>query len=297
MPARWEDTIDMQLAIARGLDIQQRVQEAWASTEFGRRDDREWAARFVSLVHDWLGAAAPIYVAPDMAVGWQVAERAFAPEPLRESDLLVTTGFALLPEPVSITRLVSDDDPTAETGDLVAGQVRALVWGPVAGSGFDGRGEIGIAGLGVISEQPPELGFGDSRHPQAWIPVVRDGFAFGETYSRRDGTQRAFQAFWALLRQFVPIAERLPRARRRAAERAGRPTEVKIMRLRRAQAERNAGAGSIDYSCQWVVAGHWRNQPCGPERSERRQVFIAPYVKGPEDKPLRDPSRVLELVR
>jgi len=37
---------------------------------------------------------------------------------------------------------------------------------------------------------------------------------------------------------------------------------------------------------QWLVRGHWRNQVCGPQRSERRPTWISPYWKGPEDAPV-----------
>ncbi|AGB27236.1 hypothetical protein Mycsm_07140 (plasmid) [Mycobacterium sp. JS623] len=40
------------------------------------------------------------------------------------------------------------------------------------------------------------------------------------------------------------------------------------------------------YNRRWWVGGHWRQQPCGPEHSQRRPTWIAPYVKGPQDKPL-----------
>lgn len=44
-----------------------------------------------------------------------------------------------------------------------------------------------------------------------------------------------------------------------------------------------------------IVSGHWREQPCGPNHGERRRQWIAPYVKGPRDKPLvlKDTVRVL----
>jgi hypothetical protein len=32
-----------------------------------------------------------------------------------------------------------------------------------------------------------------------------------------------------------------------------------------------------------VVRGHWRDQPCGPGRAERRRKWIAPFWKGPKE--------------
>ncbi|WP_454232298.1 hypothetical protein [Mycolicibacterium fortuitum] len=52
-----------------------------------------------------------------------------------------------------------------------------------------------------------------------------------------------------------------------------------------------------EFQQRWWVGPHWRQQPCGPGRSQRKPVFIAPYVKGPEDKPLVAKERVNVLRR
>ncbi len=39
------------------------------------------------------------------------------------------------------------------------------------------------------------------------------------------------------------------------------------------------------YKVRWVVRGHWRNQPYGPERALRRLTWIEPHWKGPEGAP------------
>jgi hypothetical protein len=50
-----------------------------------------------------------------------------------------------------------------------------------------------------------------------------------------------------------------------------------------------AAARSMNDEPQWrlksrfVVRGHWRNQPHGPENRERYLKWIAPYWKGPQD--------------
>ena len=60
------------------------------------------------------------------------------------------------------------------------------------------------------------------------------------------------------------------------------------------EAEREADAR--EYSHRWIVRGHMRNQPVGPRNAKGGQkhlrVWIAPYVKGPEDKPLMLKDRV-----
>jgi hypothetical protein len=42
-----------------------------------------------------------------------------------------------------------------------------------------------------------------------------------------------------------------------------------------------------EYSCQWIVKPHWRQQAYGPGRSLRKAILIAEHIRGPQDKPLR----------
>ena len=39
-------------------------------------------------------------------------------------------------------------------------------------------------------------------------------------------------------------------------------------------------------SVQSLVRGHWRQQPCGKGRAERRNIFVEPYWRGPEGAPI-----------
>lgn len=76
----------------------------------------------------------------------------------------------------------------------------------------------------------------------------------------------------------------------RAGRRDRRPRSVKIIELRRL-AHQPTAPGETDekgrvYRHRWVVRGHWRQQPFGPKRSQRRTQWIPPYIKGPEDAPL-----------
>jgi hypothetical protein len=54
--------------------------------------------------------------------------------------------------------------------------------------------------------------------------------------------------------------------------------------------------GSVEWSCQWNVKGHWRNQYY-PSTGEHKRIFVAEYRKGPQDKPLRDTPVVVEVKR
>ena len=66
---------------------------------------------------------------------------------------------------------------------------------------------------------------------------------------------------------------------------------VSIIELRRARAVGDAAqqansAGRRGYDKRFWVAGHWRQQACGPGRKLRKPLWISPFLKGPEEAPL-----------
>ncbi len=89
---------------------------------------------------------------------------------------------------------------------------------------------------------------------------------------------------------------------RRIRKQTGRPPrEIEVVKLRRRSLGETEAQerSSIEYDCQWFVRGHWRQQACGPRMSQRRAIWIKPYRKGPDDKPVKDGSarRIFEVVR
>jgi hypothetical protein len=105
--------------------------------------------------------------------------------------------------------------------------------------------------------------------------------------------RRLVAALWQLTSQPELVASSDEKPYRAAAKRISRkghtPKPVRLVYLNRKTGRRNqpASTGTRTYSHQWIVKPHWRQQPYGPGRSLRRATYIAPYVKGPEDKPLR----------
>lgn len=100
--------------------------------------------------------------------------------------------------------------------------------------------------------------------------------------------------------QKIVVAHETPphRSLRRRLQRANEPVrQIRVITLRRASRETTDGTGgSVDWTCRWIVGGHWRQQPY-PSTGERRPLWIMPYVKGPEDKPLNPPSATVFAVR
>ncbi|MBS9532400.1 hypothetical protein KIH27_02215 [Mycobacterium sp. M1] len=75
-----------------------------------------------------------------------------------------------------------------------------------------------------------------------------------------------------------------------------RPVEVSVIDIRAPRAAHASTVGGghhpITHDHRWTVRGHWRRQPFGPGRTQRRRIWIDPFVCGPEDRPIRNPVRV-----
>lgn len=117
---------------------------------------------------------------------------------------------------------------------------------------------------------------------------------------------RFFAALLLFVNQRILVASpmRAERAARRRLEADGWVTEpvVRVVALRRSESNSTSPGRheSREWSCQWVVSGHWHPYWYGKEGEPkvRRPRWIMPYVKGPEDKPLKPPrAKVFAVVR
>src|SRR5262249_20640991 len=89
-----------------------------------------------------------------------------------------------------------------------------------------------------------------------------------------------------------------PRHFRRRAEREKRKlSKVHVIYLRRKdhKPKPNATAEEVErekreYSVQWLVGGHWRNQ-WYPSIGEHKPIYILPHFAGPVDAPFKAPGK------
>ena len=126
-----------------------------------------------------------------------------------------------------------------------------------------------------------------------------------------DWQRRFLLALWTLMGQEVAVVRPvdLDRAHRRAIlrlrEKMPEIGDLKIVRLRReynpllelADEEVQRPTGEREWTHRWWVRDHWAWRACGPGRTERRRVWIAPYIKGPESKPLIEKDIIYSLER
>jgi hypothetical protein len=101
-------------------------------------------------------------------------------------------------------------------------------------------------------------------------------------------------ATWLLMEQRTVAETRElsdPTSTGRGGAAAGKPAAVSMIELRRREPQpREPGGASSGrkYRYRWTVEGHWRQQPCGPNWSQRKPTYITGYEKGPKGAPFKD---------
>lgn len=105
---------------------------------------------------------------------------------------------------------------------------------------------------------------------------------------------------WLGQRVVVSVSGHIERHRRKqiAREHDAHVSDVKIIQLRRAESrphEHDPNGDPVEWSCRWIVNGHWRNQ-YHQSNGKHELKYILPYVKGPADKPLKVPGKQVYLV-
>lgn len=120
--------------------------------------------------------------------------------------------------------------------------------------------------------------------------------------------QALAQSFFLMVNQhtFVDRSEKVKTSHKKRIKRLqskNLPTSTQVIKLRRTyySSDTSSSQGKkIEYSHRWFVTGHWRWQPYkDPETKEpmNKRIWIHPYIKGPDDKPLKTAPKVFSLVR
>lgn len=91
-----------------------------------------------------------------------------------------------------------------------------------------------------------------------------------------------------------PLMRRLQRAKT-----SKNNSQVNVITLRRPRHNNHYDEAEdrkhVEWSCQWLVKGFWRNQPY-PATNEHRNIWIFPYIKGPDDKPFQSKKETIMAV-
>ena len=113
---------------------------------------------------------------------------------------------------------------------------------------------------------------------------------------------RVLHAYWLLMNQtLVKISdEHADRKLARTMKRFELPSYVTVMQYRRTETLGEfVGESSVEWSHRWIVRGHWRWQPFKNDagKDDVKRIWIAPFMKGPEDKPLVLTDKIYALTR
>jgi hypothetical protein len=137
--------------------------------------------------------------------------------------------------------------------------------------------------------------------PDVGLHIVPTDTLLLEEHPLEPGDSASLAAILFLRQEWVrtePV--HFARAFRRKYEREHREVPaVKTVLLRRAAKSNDSQSVSQsdrEYSCQWIVSGHWRRQYY-PSKGVHAPKYIAPYPKGPEGKPLRVPRSTIYLAQ
>ena len=170
-------------------------------------------------------------------------------------------------------------------------QVAAVSWTPDT-DGWHLLAYRSIGG-GLPDDLMPTL-----RHDIGWlIPIHTEHVPHGATI---DGSHPLGPLIttWLLMNQQMADATpaKLPKTITKAYQRQHRPApQVRLVRIKppaaTPPAEPTTGGGrersraKPDY--RYWVSGHERNQAYGPDRGLRKKITIEPFLKGPDDKPIK----------
>lgn len=270
-------------------------------------------------VAEALERAAPFYVSRPITQLLSAAVETVPPVTLAEQMVPTYSGFVYFEAPLPLPALpVEADMPRGFVPG--GGPLAAFTWYPVDATELhDPHGEAIPFEAGMSLQLVFLREDATFLHAVAAVPwklgttqnVQRDGRkiavdpAFDDqddvvwteaAHARMDREMDYVAAFFSFLEQKLirHAPARVPRSTRHRIERNQWQVEpvVNVITFRGVDYVRPEGGGDsspIEWNCQWLVRGHWRQQ-FYPSEDRHRAIWINPYVKGPEDQPLKKPK-------
>ena len=223
-----------------------------------------------------LGAVPHLWANDVRAAVAEMAVAAAAPLPphVLVTDVLPAPGMWWSWE----TEWSDPEQPTTKTQGVLLHPLPALnEAGQLHRSGF-AASELQTAADGCTVLRPSVLG--------------RFGDCYPEDFAQGSGYEFIARFLAFLNSPFVPQSTApATRQARRWADRIGIPDllddAVRFVLLRReAHEEQHSLGAGREYRHRWLVSGHFRNQWYRSEQSHK-VIWIAPYVKGPDNAPLK----------
>lgn len=233
-----------------------------------------------------VSGAPPYWLADDVARALIESLESFPDREVALSEPPSESGFCLLERDIPFAEI----DPISK--DSIGERSRLYF---LHGFGWSRVGEAISLGFCITANRPIHSEDGAKLGP---LIYVLDAGSFenhgleGHALNRHDRLVTFARALWEFTKQ--PIAkvseQDLDRATERRVQRVSpdRVTTIRVVHLRATHYDSDVHQpNGSKHHCRWVVRAHWRNQPCGPLRSERKPVMVVAHIKGPKDAPLK----------
>ena len=276
----------------------------------------------IPMTRDVLARALPFYWESNtMGLVMAAAEKLPEERSIAAEDLVADFGFAWFPGPYIELRNPS----TGREGDLMSITESSFCWARKKDelwlvSFMDVS--VKLDGIARVMEYPIPLcvnpiKLGENVHDVSEIAACtyssseeaarfaremdRDPFDMEmiayDLYTKRSRFQFAALIFAGQKVLKVSEPRMAPRGMRKRGEVISNDYRVVSLRAHHYEQRRDqAGGGPIDWSCRWLVRGHWRNQ-FYPASDDHRTIWIEPHVKGPDDKPMKSSKVVYHINR
>lgn len=258
-------------------------------------------ARWFHQAHGVLKAADPYYVGKEIEHLLAISSSSM-PELVPTIALVPSQkpGFVWLAQPLELP-------PTRVQGAITPRSLRAFTWAwvPREPTGLFIVPWITISGMPL---HPIPWSFFEWRSSETQTEAIAREMDQAKRVLDGSYARRVYDicaAFLLFVQQRILSTphRQVERHARRRVEHEGWTQEplVRVVELRRRErsplAEHREADEEQEWSCQWIVRGHWRQQ-FYPSKHLNQPIWITPYVKGPEDKPLKPPrATVFAVVR
>lgn len=268
------EAMDRQLALATvaRADAASGVLVERLTTFF--EGEAKWAQLAAHSLVEMLCGGQTFYWSGDIAVAVAEAASGLRGWSLVASTLPSPSGFFWLERPVDLRG--------------VDQQLRAMSWGPAH--------DVDLFNVIFWAERTGDRGL----FLNHWVGLEA-GAAIDPAVIETSARLRWFGAALTFMGQglVVPREQAPDRGSRRRWARSGIAHEplLRVVELRRRRPEGTSAhrEDPVEWSSRWLVRGHWRQQWC-PGSQSHRPVWITPYVKGPDGKPLKTPSATVFAV-
>jgi len=195
----------------------------------------------------------------------------------------------VLAEPVDLRHTIISNDHGPVTPHLESQKLTGLAVMPstqVAAMTEDGEPQPDVISTPVlwIGEEPEDIVSGH------WLPgLVLFGSHVGGI---SESTRFLVSIISALGHRLTRVAEPVTQGRGERRRVARELPSLRLLQLTSGASVSKKNGSTVEWSHRWLVRGHWRQQPYGPQRKLRRMTWIDPFVKGPEDKPFDERTTI-----